>query len=70
MGNAYRITEVVGCSPESYADATKIAVERASATLRDMAWFEVKEQRGMIRGGKVAEFQVKLQIGSSLETQA
>ena len=32
-----------------------------------MAWFEVAEQRGAIKDGKVSEFQVTLRVGFKLE---
>jgi flavin-binding protein dodecin len=32
-----------------------------------MSWFEVVEQRGAIRDGKVAEFQVTIAIGFRIE---
>ncbi len=48
-------------SDNSYAEATKNAVARASETLRNLDWFEVFGQKGgVIKNGKVAEFQVVL----------
>jgi flavin-binding protein dodecin len=34
-----------------------------------MSWFEVAEQRGAIKDGKVAEFQVTLRIGFRIEEE-
>ncbi len=65
--SVYKMTELVGTSPESFADATRTAIERASKTIRNIGWFEVTEQRGMVKDGKVSEFQVKLAIGFKLE---
>jgi flavin-binding protein dodecin len=56
--SVYKKIEVVGTSPTSFADATRVAVEEAAKTMRHMSWFEVAEQRGAIRDGKVTEFQV------------
>ncbi len=61
------MTDIVGTSANSFADATKAAIERAGKTIRNINWFEVKEQRGLVKDGKVSEFQVKLQIGFRLE---
>jgi flavin-binding protein dodecin len=61
------MTEIVGTSPNSFAEAVQEAVKRASKTLRNMGWFEVVEERGMIKDGKVAEFQVTVKIGFELE---
>jgi flavin-binding protein dodecin len=65
--HAYGITEVAGSSQISHADAIEKAIERASQTLRHLAWFEVKEQRGEIENGKVAHYQVIMKIGFRLE---
>jgi flavin-binding protein dodecin len=65
--SVYKKIEVVGTSPTSFAEATRAAVEEAAKTMRHMSWFEVVEQRGAIRDGKVSEFQVTLRIGFRLE---
>jgi hypothetical protein len=67
MPGIYKITELVGTSPTSFAEATKAGVAEAAKTLRHMDWFEVVEERGRIVDGAVAEFQVTLKIGFRLE---
>ena len=67
MAGIYKITELVGTSPTSYADATRAAVAEAAKTLRNMEWFEVVEERGKIVDGAVAEFQVTVKIGFRIE---
>ena len=52
----FKIIELCGVSEKSYAEATKNAVTKASQTLRNLDWFEVVNQRGFIKNGKVAEF--------------
>jgi dodecin len=64
----FKIIELCGVSENSYADATKNAVAKASETLRNLDWFEVLNQRGVIRDGKVAEYQVVLKVGFRLES--
>ncbi len=64
--NVYKIIEVVGSSTSSIEDAIEKAVTRASATVRDLRWFEVKETRGHIEDGRVAHYQVTLRIGFTL----
>ena len=66
-GKVFKVTEVVGTSDQSYAEATRNAVTKASETLRHLDWFEVVEQRGYIENGQVAEFQVTLKLGFRLE---
>jgi flavin-binding protein dodecin len=63
----YKMTEIVGTSKNSFADATREAVKRASKTLRNLNWFQVVEERGLIKDGDVAEFQVTIKIGFKLE---
>jgi len=67
MPGIYKITELVGTSPNSFAEATKAAVAEAAKTLRNMEWFQVVEERGRIANGAVAEFQVTLKVGFKLE---
>lgn len=64
---AYKMTEIVGTSNKSFADAAQQAVKRAAKNLRDLKWFEVTDMRGMIDQGQVAEFQVTLKVGFKLE---
>ncbi len=67
MAGTYKKIELVGTSPVSFAEAVKSALEEASQSVRGMAWFEVVEQRGAIRDGKVAEFQVTIRVGFKIE---
>jgi flavin-binding protein dodecin len=63
----YRVTEVVGTSPESVDAALRNAIRRAGQTLRHLDWFELTEIRGQIVDGEVAHYQVGLKIGFRLE---
>ena len=63
----YKLVEIVGVSTESYSEATKNAVTRASETLRGLGWFEVSELRGLIHDGQISEYQVTLKVGFRLE---
>lgn len=67
MAGLFKVTELVGTSQESFAEAVRVAVDEAAKTVRGMSWFEVVEQRGRIDKGKVAEFQVTIKIGFKLE---
>jgi dodecin len=67
MSGTYKMLEIVGTSPVSFAEAVKAAVTEAGKTVRNMDWFEVVEQRGYIEEGAVAEFQVTIKIGFKLE---
>jgi flavin-binding protein dodecin len=63
----YRVTEIVGTSPETVDAAIRNAIRRASQTLRHLDWFEVTEVRGQIVDGEVAHYQVGLKVGFRLE---
>ncbi len=63
----YRVTEIVGTSPESVEAAVRNALRRAGQTLRHLDWFEVTQVRGQIVDGEIAHFQVGLKVGFRLE---
>lgn len=67
MPGVYKITELVGTSPVSYAEATNAAVAEAAKTVRHMDWLEVVGQSARIKDGKIEEFQVKVKIGFKIE---
>ncbi len=63
MPKTFKCVTLVGTSTTSYDDAIQSALRDASASLRNLGWFEVEEMRGRIENGKIAEFQIKLQVG-------
>ncbi len=63
----YRITEIVGTSPESVDAAIRTGLRRAAQTLRHLDWFEVTEIRGQLDGGEIAHYQVGMKVGFRLE---
>jgi len=65
--HTYRVTEIVGSSPESLEQAIRSGIARANQSLRNLEWFEVSEIRGQIADGAVAHFQVGLKVGFRLE---
>ncbi len=65
--NVYKLVEIVGTSPDSFASAVRNGVERASKSLHNLDWFEVTEMRGRIADGKVAQYQVKMKVGFRLD---
>ena len=67
MDHTYRVTELVGSSPDSIEQAIRNAISRAGTTLRRLDWFEVTEIRGQIRDGEVAHYQVGMKVGFRLE---
>jgi flavin-binding protein dodecin len=63
----YKKVELTGTSAKSIEDAVQSAIARASATIRNMRWFEVAETRGAVENGKVTQWQVTLKVGFALE---
>ena len=63
----YRVTEIVGTSPEGVDAAIRNGVARAARTLRHIDWFEVEQVRGHIEDGRVEHFQVTMKLGFRLE---
>ncbi|MCH7736399.1 MAG: dodecin domain-containing protein [Chloroflexi bacterium] len=62
-GNTYKVIELVGSSSTGVQEAIDSAISRASQTIRNLDWFEVKEIRGNIQEGNVTWYQVKVAIG-------
>jgi dodecin len=65
--HTYRVTEVVGTSPESVQQAVRNGIGRAGETLRHLDWFEVTDIRGSIVDNDVGHFQVTMKIGFRLD---
>jgi dodecin len=63
----YKLTEIVGTSDKSFAQAASNGIERAAKTLRNIDWFEVTEMRGRVTSGKVSQYQVTMKVGFRLE---
>jgi flavin-binding protein dodecin len=65
--HTYRVTEVVGTSPDGIDQAIRNGIDRASKTLRHVDWFEVTQIRGMTADGLIGAFQVGLKVGFRIE---
>ena len=63
----WKIIEIVGESPNSFADATRNAIIEAGKTVKQMQWFEVVSLRGTVQDGKVNTFQACVKIGFKIE---
>ena len=63
----YRITEIVGTSPDGVTEAIENGIRRAGKTLRHLDWFEGEGIRGHIVDTDVEHYQVTLKLGFRLE---
>jgi len=58
---------VVGVSEDSIHQAVRSALSKATQTLRNIDWFEVKDIRGAVTKTGEPVFQVEVRIGFRLE---
>lgn len=65
--HTYKLIELVGTSPSSTDDAIRNAIQKASATVKHIDWFQVVETRGHVEDGRIAHFQVALKVGFRIE---
>jgi len=63
----YRVTEVIGTSPNSWEDAARNAVETAASSLRDLRIAEIEKLDVKIDGGKVTQFRARLALSFKYE---
>jgi len=64
----YKVVDVVGVSEQSIHQGVRNALKKASQTLRNIDWFEVREIRGSVNAKGEPEFQVHVKIGFRLES--
>lgn len=54
--------EVVGISDKGFSEAVQTAIDKTIESGKKVHFFQVIEQRGAVREGKLKEFQVILKI--------
>jgi flavin-binding protein dodecin len=65
--HVYKQIELTGSSTKSSDDAVRVAITKASKTLRNIHWFEVTETRGHVENGEIAHWQVTLKVGIRID---
>ncbi len=65
--SVYKVIELVGTSSNSWEDAAKTAVDRASKTLRDLRVAEVVELDIVLKDGKFEAYRAKLKVSFKFE---
>lgn len=65
--HVYKVLELTGTSTTGSDDAIRMAIARASKSVRNMKWFQITEVRGGVAGGEVAHWQVTIKVGFTLE---
>jgi flavin-binding protein dodecin len=61
-GAVYRVTDVIGTSPNSWEDAARNAVKMAAKSLRDLRIAEVTKLDVKVEDGKVTQFRTRLSL--------
>ena len=57
-----RVTEISSTSSQSFEDAVRQGIDRATKTLRGVTAAWIKDQRVKLDSGRISEYQVNLQI--------
>jgi flavin-binding protein dodecin len=65
--SVYRVTEVIGSSPESWEAAARNAVETAAKTVRDLRVAEATRFDVTVEDGKISAYRVRLDISFKYE---
>jgi len=65
--SVYRVTEIIGVSPESWEAAARNAVETAAKSVRDLRIAEATRFDVTIENGKVSAYRVRLSISFKYE---
>ncbi len=65
--SVYKIIELVGSSPNSWEEASRNAIEKASLTLKDLRIGEVETLDMKIEGGKVVSFRTKIKLSFKVQ---
>jgi flavin-binding protein dodecin len=57
-----RVTEIIASSNKSFEDAVQKGIDRASKTLKNVEGAWVKEQKVVVKNGKIKEYRVDLKV--------
>jgi flavin-binding protein dodecin len=68
--SVYKVIELVGTSTESWEKAAKVAVDRASKTLRDLRVAEIVQLDMALDNGKVEAYRAKVKVSFKFEGKA
>jgi flavin-binding protein dodecin len=63
-----RVTEVIGTSPDGWAEAARAAVDTAGKTVRDLRVAEVVREDVTIENGAIVNYRVRLAISFKFES--
>jgi len=58
----YRVTDVIGTSPNSWEEAARNAIKMAAKSLRDLRIAEVTKLDVKVEDGKITQFRTRLSL--------
>jgi flavin-binding protein dodecin len=70
QGAVVKVVELVGSSPNSFSDAVRNAVTRASKTIRNITGVDVISSNATVDGGEITNYKVAVKIAFVLEGPA
>ena len=62
-----KIVELVGTSTENFGEAVENAVQRASATVRDISGVDILKFSAKVEDGKISEYRANVKIAFAVE---
>ena len=62
-----RVTEITASSPNSFEDAIRSGIDRATKTLKHVEGSWIQEQKVAIADGNIREFRVNMKVTFVLE---
>jgi flavin-binding protein dodecin len=65
--SVYRVTEVIGTSPNSWEDAARNAVKTAAKSLRELRIAEITKLDVRIEDGKISQFRARVSLSFKYE---
>jgi flavin-binding protein dodecin len=65
--HVYKHIELTGSSVDSIEDAVQNAIQKASKSVHNMRWCQVRDTRGHIDNGRVHHWQVTVEVGFTLD---
>jgi len=57
-----KVVEITAASTKSFEDAISMGIDRASKTLKNVQGAWVKEQKVIVKDGKIAQYRVDLMV--------
>ncbi len=66
--SVYKMIEIIGTSPTSWEDATRVAIETAGETLRDLRVAEITKLDVRLDDGEIVEYRARVMISFKFES--